>query len=50
MEAPVSQMSPLERLDVVSRDTNSHHTNWALQVAAAAVGLAMALAFLAAAM
>jgi hypothetical protein len=46
----MSQMSPLERLDVVSRETESQDTNWALQAAAAAVGLAMALAFLAAAM
>ena len=43
----MSQMSPLERLDVVSRDGQSSDTNWALQVAAAAVGLAMAVAFLA---
>jgi hypothetical protein len=40
-------MSPLERLDVVSRDTQCSNTNWALQVAAATVGLAMAIAFLA---
>ena len=44
-------MSPLERLDVVSRDNRPHsdHTNWALQAAAALVALIMALAFIAAA-
>jgi hypothetical protein len=40
-------MSPLERLDVVSRSTRSDHTNWALQAAAAFFALLMALAFLA---
>ena len=42
-------MSPLERLDVVSRNNRSEHTNWALQAAAALVALIMALAFIAAA-
>ena len=43
-------MSPLERLDVVSRETQTNDTNWALQFAAATVGLAMVLAFLASSM
>jgi hypothetical protein len=41
-------MSPLERLDVVSRSsTRSDHTNWALQAIAALFALLLALAFLA---
>jgi hypothetical protein len=42
-------MSPLERLEVVSRNNHSDHTNWALQAAAALLTLLMALAFIAAA-
>jgi hypothetical protein len=42
------KMSPLERLEVVSRNTRSDHTNWALQAAAALVALLMILAFAAA--
>ena len=44
----MSQMSPLERLVTDTRDAESRDSNWALQAAAAMVGLAMALAFLAA--
>jgi hypothetical protein len=49
-EGSTSIMSPLERLEVVSRNNpaNSDHTNWALQAAAALVALLMILAFAAA--